>query len=117
MDNGSVLQALARMYMRRMRHMAEKHGLGTWLDDVLKANRRGECEATEKEVSMLSRLCDDERVARADIPPLLGKTYRACNDDDDFRRIKRLGRVGIYSKVSALLYGERLKNKRKNKRK
>ena len=56
---------------------------------------------------MLSRLVDDERMARADIPVLLGKSYRECCDDDDFDKIAKLRRVGLYSKVSALLHKNR----------
>jgi hypothetical protein len=51
-------------------------------------------------------MCDDERVSRADIPKILGKSYRQANEDGDFCRIKKLKRQGIYSKVSTLLYKE-----------
>lgn len=34
----------------------------------------------------------------------LGKSYRQCNDDGTFDNIKKLRHVGIYSKVSALLF-------------
>jgi hypothetical protein len=62
-------------------------------------------------VELLSRACDDERVSRADIPKILGKSYRQANEDGDFCRIKKLKRQGIYSKVSTLLYkgNEKLK--------
>lgn len=83
--------------------MARKHGLGKFVDDTIRANRRNECEATEKEVSMLSRLCDDERLARKEVPEVLGKSYRQCNEDGDFDRIKKLRHVGIYSKISTIL--------------
>lgn len=103
----TVLQSLCRDYLSRLRYMACKHGLDGWLADIIKANKRGECSGTEKEVRMLSRLVDDERVARADIPVLLGKSYRECCDDDDFGKIAKLRRVGLYSKVSALLHKNR----------
>ena len=83
--------------------MARKHGLGKFVDDTIRANKRNECEATEKEVSMLSRLCDDDRLTRKDVPEVLGKSYRQCNDDGDFDRIRKLGHVGIYSKISTIL--------------
>lgn len=82
--------------------MGKKHGID--VDAIIRANKRNECEATEKEVSMLSRLVDDERVSRKDIPEIVGKSYRQCYDDGTFDKIKTLKRVGIYSKVSALLY-------------
>ena len=99
-----TLQALCRDYLGKLRYMAKKHGID--VDSIIRANKRSECEATKKEVEMLSRLCDDERVARTDIPDLLGKSYRQCNDDGDFDRIKKLRHVGIYSKISALLTKE-----------
>jgi len=99
-----VLQSLCREYLSRLRYMAEKHGLLPLVDETIKANRRHECEATKKEVEMLSRLCNDERVSRTDIPKILGKSYRQSNEDNDFERIKKLKHQGIYSKVSALLF-------------
>ena len=106
-----VLQGLCREYLSRLRYMASKHGLSGWVDDTIRANSRNECSATEKEVRMLARLCDDERVTRADVPRLLEKTYRQCVDDDDFDKIKKLPRTGIYSKVSVLLHGMKRKHK------
>lgn len=95
---------MCRDYLLRLRHMAHSHGLDSWIDTVVGENLRGECAATEDEVCALSRLCDDERVTRTDVPRLLGKSYRQANDDGDFDNIKRLRHVGIYSKVSTLLY-------------
>ena len=108
------LQAMCRSYLSRLRYMATKHGLGTWLDGIISDNMRGECVATEKEVSMLSRLCDDERISRLDVPKMLGKSYRQANDDGDFDKIKKLPREGIYGKVSTLLYADKIKNKKRN---
>lgn len=93
--------------------MAKKHGLDVFVRDTIMANSQGRCEATEKEVNMLARLCDDERISRADIPKLLGKSYRQSNDDNDFEKIKKLRHVGIYSKVSALLLIHKSKDVKK----
>jgi hypothetical protein len=82
--------------------MAKKHGID--VDSIIRANRRKECEATNKEVEMLARCVDDERISRTDIPKLLGESYRKSESDGVFERIKKLKRVGIYSKVSALLF-------------
>lgn len=98
------LQAMCRGYLSRLRCMAMKRGLGDWVDNVISDNTRGKCVATEDEVQALSRFCDDERISRTDVPKVLGKSYRQSNDDGDFDRIKKLRHVGIYSKVSALLY-------------
>lgn len=101
------LQALCRSYLKRLRYMAKKHGLSMWLNAIIVANRRNECEATEKEVMMLSRLVDDERVERKEIPKMLDKSYRQCCDDGVFDKIKRLPRVGIYSKLSVLMFNSK----------
>lgn len=84
--------------------MASKHGLDGFVRETIRANRRGECEATEHECEMLARLCNDERIQRTDVPKILGKSYRQANDDEDFDKIKKLPHVGIYSKISTLLF-------------
>lgn len=99
--NGA-LQALCRAYLRRLRYMARKHGID--VDGLISANKRGECSATNKEVEMLSRCVDDERLARKDVPKVIGKSYRQCTNDGTFERLKTLRHVGIYSKISALIY-------------
>ena len=101
-QRNETLQALCRDYLLRLRYMAKKHGID--VDGIISANRKGECSGTEREVQMLSRMVDDERVSRTDIPKILGKSYRQSNEDGDFERIKKLKHKGIYSKVSALLY-------------
>lgn len=108
------LQSIFREYAERMRNVATKHGLGKWLDEILQANRNNECSATEEEVEMMARLVDDERLTRLEIPPLLEKSYRMAFEDEDFENIKKLRRVGIYSKVNALLYAFKLKKDKEN---
>ena len=97
-----ALQALCRDYLCKLRYMGKKHGID--VDSIIKLNKRGKCSATNKEVEMLARCVDDERVSRTDIPKILGKSYRQSNEDGDFEHIKKLKRQGIYSKVSALLF-------------
>lgn len=109
------LQELCRYYLSKLRYMAKKHGIGEWLDGLIRANERKTCVATEKEVTMLSRLCNDERIARMDIHKMLGISYRECNENGAFDKIKKLPHVGTYSKVSAELFGEELKEKKKKK--
>ena len=103
-DKNKRLQAMCCAYLKRMRYIAKKHGLSEWLNETLKATERNECTPTEHEVSILSRMVDDERLARQDVPKALGKTYSQCIKDNDFDKIKKLKRVGIYSKVSANLH-------------
>ncbi len=114
MTTNDKLQSLCREYLSRLKHVAQKHGLGKWLDDILQANSRNECAATEEEVEMVARLCDDERITRLEIPPLLGKSYRQAFEEEDFEQIKKLKRVGIYSKVNAILYACKLKNEKED---
>ena len=105
-QRNETLQALCRDYLGKLRYMAKKHGID--VDSIIRANRKGECSGTEHEVQMLSRMVDDERISRTDIPKLLGESYRQSESDGVFGKIKKLRHVGIYSKVSALVY----KNKR-----
>lgn len=100
-----TLQALCRDYLGKLRYMAKKHGID--VDSIIRANRKGECVGTEREVQMLSRMVNDERISRTEVPKILGKSYRQSNEDGDFERIKKLKHQGIYSKVSALLYKSR----------
>ena len=93
--------------------MGKKHGID--VDTIIEMNQRGECSATDTEVELLSRACDDEHVSRADIPKILGKSYRQSYEDGDFCRIKKLKHQGIYSKISVLLYKSKNEHKRKNK--
>ena len=87
--------------------MAKKHGID--VDSIIRANKRNECEATQKEVEMLARCVDDERISRADIPKLLGESYHQSESTGVFDKIKKLRHVGIYSKVSALLFAAKQK--------
>ena len=121
MNRKTELQRICREYLSKLKGMAKRHGLGDVLANLIEANRREECEATEREVKALSSFCDDERLARSDIPNLLGKSYRQLCEDGDFDKIERLKRVGIYSKVNALLWkvhshNPNCKNCNKNKR-
>lgn len=106
-NRNETLQALCRDYLGKLRYMAKKHGID--VDSIIRANKRKECSGTEYECQMLSRMVNDERVSRTEIPKILGKSYRQSNDDGDFERIKKLKYQGIYSKVSALLYKSRKK--------
>ena len=109
MTTNDKLQSIFREYAERIKHIASKHGLGKWLDNLLQKNINNECSATEEEVEMMARICDDERITRVEIPKLLDKSYRMAFEEEDFEKIKKLKRVGIYSKVNALLYAFRNK--------
>ena len=100
-----TLQALCRDYLGKLRYMGKKHGID--VDSIIKLNKCGECSATNREVEMLSRCVDDERISRTDVPKILDKSYRQANEDGDFDHIKKLKHQGIYSKLSAVLYKSR----------
>ena len=99
-----TLQAICRDYLGRLKGIASKHGLQSWVEKTINENARNECAATEEEVEALGRMIDEERVSRIDVPKMLGKSYRECYEQGDFDNIKKLRRVGIYSKISTLLY-------------
>lgn len=109
MTRNDTLQRICRRYLLRLMPIARKFGLGGFMYDMIRQNYRRECAATESEVELLSRACDDERLHRQDVPKVLGKSYRRAYEDGDFERIRTLKRVGIYSKISALLLGEELR--------
>ena len=101
-----TLQALCRDYLGKLRYMGKKHGID--VDGLIRLNRQKKCEATQREVELLSRAVDDERISRIEVPKIIGKSYRQANEDGDFDRIKRLRHQGIFSKVSAILLGKEL---------
>lgn len=111
-----VLQSMCRRYLSALRPLAAKHGLSKFLDYTIEMNSQKKCAATESEVELLSRAVDDERVSRSEIPEILGCSYRKCEDRGLFDRIRRLKRVGIYSKISVLLLKEELRFSRNGKR-
>ena len=105
--HNKTLQALCRDYLGKLRYMGKKHGID--VDGLIRLNRQNKCEATQHEVELLSRVVDDERVSRTDVPKIIGKSYRQVNEDGDFEHIKKLKHQGIYSKVSALLFAAKQK--------
>lgn len=98
-----VLQSMCRSYLSALRPFAARHGLSEFLDFTIEMNSQKRCAATESEVELLSRAVDDERVSRSEIPDILGCSYRRCEDRGLFDRIRKLRRVGIYSRISVLL--------------
>ena len=108
-SRNETLQRLCRDYLGRLRYVASKHGLLPQLNNLIAMNKRRECVGTEREVQMLSRMVDDERISRKDIPKLLGESYRQSESTGVFDKIKKLKRVGIYSKIGAILLGNELR--------
>ena len=113
-QRNETLQALCRDYLGKLRYMAKKHEID--VDGLIRLNRQKKCEATNREVQMLSRMVDDERISRTDIPKILGESYRKSESNGVFNKIKKLRHVGIYSKVSALIYKSKRNENERNKK-
>lgn len=105
--SGTALQKLCRMYLSRLRYVASKHGLRSWIDNVIKANERGECESTQREVEMLARMLGEDRISRSEICTMMETQYRKCCENKVFEKIKRIKDKRSYSRVSAVLYAAR----------
>lgn len=103
-DKYARLRSMCRGYLKQLRYIAKKRGLLSWVDETIELTRQEDCKPTQHEVEMLARCVDDERLNRIDIPNVLGKSYRECVEDEDFEKIKKLHRVGVYSKISAMLH-------------
>ena len=110
MKEEDKLQRVARYYLYKVRRIAERYGLGDKIKDFIQANKEGKCHATKEEIAILARLCNDERIKRNDVPKLIGKSYRQCNDKGVFDKIKTLKPLGRLSKIDALLFKENLEN-------
>lgn len=101
--NNDKLQIICRDYLHKLKGIASEYGLGKFIVDTIELNKQDKCHGTEEQCNLMARLLDDDRLERKDVPKVLGKSYRRCNEDGTFKKIKTLHRVGIYSKVSALL--------------
>ena len=114
MTRNAKLRQICRSYLKKLRKVAYKRGLSDWIKQTIELTKDEKCKPTESEVMLLSRAVDDERLTRVEVPHILDKGYQDCFNDDDFDKIKKLKRVGIYSKVDTMLYAEKLKEKQKN---
>ena len=99
-----ALQTMCRYYLTKLKGIASKYGIDWFVDDLIEKNKRKECQGTEQEVALLARAVDDERIKRIDVPKILDKSYRKCVEDEDFEQIETLPKLGIYSKISAILH-------------
>lgn len=107
MNDNDKLQVICRDYLHKLKGIASHYGLGKFIDDTIELNKQNKCHGTEEECNMMARLLDDDRLERKDVPKILGKSYRECHNDGTFDKIRKLKRVGIYSKVSALLFNSK----------
>lgn len=106
-----ILQTKCREYLKKLTYHAKKISLNDTLKDLIKQNEEGTCVATKQQVEMLAAMCDDDSINRKDIPKVIGKSYRACEDNNLFDKLKKRKRRGIYSKIDVLLFAEKEKKK------
>ena len=107
-----ILQEIARKYLRRMRETALKHNIGYVVDNLIKENEREACRATKEDVETLARMCNEERIKRRDVAKEIGKSYRYCNENGIFDKIKILKPLGRLSKTDTLIIKDDIKNGR-----
>ena len=101
--NDETIQKLVRGYLKKLEHLASKHGLSLFVKSTIKANKIGDCKATRHEADMLARMVDDDRLFREEIPSISGKSYRQCVDNDLFDSIGILKSKGSYSKIDVMI--------------
>ena len=97
-----MLIELCTKYLNILRPMANKHGLLPFVDTMVKDMEDGKCKPTDEEAEMLSRMVDDERLSRTEVPKLFSMSYRKFYEQGLFDRVKTLKHQGIYSKISAI---------------
>lgn len=107
-DN-EIRQSLFRSMLERTRGMAKAAGLGEWVERTLSENKSGRCAATDEQVDMLSRMLDEERIDRRDVPRELGLSYRFCVENGVFERLRKLLHLGTYSRTDTAVMKNKLK--------
>ena len=91
-----------------MYRKARDIGLDEFVEKTIAENENGRCTATVEQVNMLASLCGDDRIKREEIPNLLGLSYRKCNEQKIFKRIRKFKDKGIYSKVDAIILKDKM---------
>ena len=74
-------------------------------------NKSGTCVATRQQVDILASMCEDNRVKRAEIPNIVGKSYRFCLTGNLFKRLRKCQDQELYYHIDTLLLSEGLKTK------
>jgi Trp operon repressor len=102
------LQEIFRSYIKVLKNKFDNETVSECINKLLCDNENGKCSATEEQVDMIAKLVDEDRMKREEIPQMFGKSYKQCVEGNIFNKIKTLPKVGIYSKVSALLLKDKL---------
>lgn len=90
------LQQLCRKYLKKLYRKARDIGLDEFVEKTIAENENGRCTATV------------EQIKREEIPNLLGLSYRKCNEQKIFKRIRKFKDKGIYSKVDAIILKDQM---------
>lgn len=86
--------------------LAKTLGLQDFVNDTIEKNEKGQCIATKEQVDLLSKMCDDDKIRRDEIPQYAGISYRQCVLIDIFPFIRKFENKGQYSKIDAMLFKE-----------
>lgn len=106
------LQKLCRLYLFELKRMAKRYGLLDFVQGLIKSNEKGECKAELKDVELLARIANDDRVSRVEIPKILKLSYRQVNDNDMYDQIDRIDNRSSYSRISTELLACELEYKK-----
>ena len=113
MTQREALQTLARKYLRKLIPDAKDIGLEKEIQNIIKDNEDGRCEAKKKQVDKLARILEDGNIIYCDIPDLVGKSYRSLFENDLVSKfVRKFKKQGQYSRVDAMLLKDKLKNKK-----
>lgn len=97
------IQRLTRHYLGKLKRVANKYGLGGWVDNIRKENKQGKCKSTEYTCNMLATLAQEDRMYQQDIPRLFGISYNKAFEMNLFEKIAKKKCNGTFNRVSALL--------------
>lgn len=113
MTREEALKEICVRYLEKLKRVAAKHGLLPWVEDTITAAKENRCAPTEDECEMLARCVDEERIHCLDVPKFLGISYRAAFEGGILENIKKLPRVGIYSKTDVIAKYKQMKDEKK----
>lgn len=109
MSQIEVLQMLTRKYLSSIKEDAEKIGLGKELKELISQNEKGKCFASKEQVDKLSRFDDDDKIKTAEIPEMLGISYRKLFEQNLLEKIRVFEKKGMRSKVDVEILKDKLK--------
>jgi len=109
MSEEEILQKLARKYLSRLKKEASKLGLGSVLNNLIEANKKGECVADKSQIDLLSRAFEDDEIRTSEIPKQLGMSYRKMLETKKLKEIRAFKLRGRRSKVDVEILKDKIK--------